>query len=97
MNCFGHFCTVVQKLQLLVLKTCVMCLNPFENCFSVMLLWHSDGNVYCDEDNELLDPTVECNCNCHKSGITKFFFNFILFFQKLFGSNRECACGVAHY
>ena len=56
-----------------------------------------DGNGYCDTCRELLDPTVECNCNCHKSGITKFFFNFILFFQKLFGSNRECACGVAHY
>ena len=57
----------------------------------------NDGNGYCDTCRELLDPTVECNCNCHKSGITKFFFNFILFFQKLFGSNRECACGIAHY
>ncbi len=56
-----------------------------------------DGNGYCDTCRELLDPTVECECNCHKSGITKFFFNFILFFQKLFGSNKTCACGVAHY
>ena len=56
-----------------------------------------DGNGYCDADNELLDPTVECECNCHKSGISKFFFNFILFFQRLFGANKECACGVAHY
>ena len=57
----------------------------------------NDGDGYCDADNELLDPTINCICNCHKSGITKFFFNFILFFQKLFGSNRECACGIAHY
>lgn len=57
----------------------------------------NDGNGYCDDCEELLDPSVECECNCHKSGITKFFFNFILFFQRLFGSNRECACGVAHY
>mgnify|MGYP003293155333 CR=1 FL=1 len=57
----------------------------------------NDGNGYCDDCNELLDPTVECDCSCHKSGITKFFFNFILFFQKLFGSNKDCACGIAHY
>ncbi len=57
----------------------------------------NDGDGYCDADNELLDPTVECECNCHKSGITKFFFKFILFFQRLFGSNKTCACGVAHY
>ena len=57
----------------------------------------NDGDGYCDMDNELLDPTVECNCNCHKSGVSNFFFKFILFFQRLFGSNKECACGVAHY
>ncbi len=57
----------------------------------------NDGNGYCDDCEELLDPTVECECNCHKSGISKFFFNFILFFQRLFGSNKECACVVAHY
>lgn len=57
----------------------------------------NDGNGYCDDCEELLDPTVECECNCHKSGISKFFFNLILFFQRLFGANKECACGVAHY
>ena len=57
----------------------------------------NDGDGYCDTCNELLDPTVECNCNCHKSGISNFFFKFALFFQKLFGSNKTCACGVAHY
>ena len=57
----------------------------------------NDGDGYCDEDNEPLTPIVECSCNCHKSGISKFFFNLILFFNKLFGSNKECACGIAHY
>ncbi len=57
----------------------------------------NDGDGYCDADNELLDPTVECECNCHKSGISKIFFNFILFFQRIFGSNKVCDCGVAHY
>ena len=57
----------------------------------------SDGDGYCDMDNELLDATKNCSCNCHKTGISKFFFNFILFFQRLFGSNKTCVCGVAHY
>ena len=56
-----------------------------------------DGDGYCDADNELLDPSVECECNCHKTGISKFFFNLILFLQKLFGSNNVCDCGVTHY
>ena len=57
----------------------------------------NDGDGHCDADNELLDPSVECECNCHKSGISKFFFNLILFFQKLFGSNQVCDCGAFHY
>ena len=57
----------------------------------------NDGDGYCDADNELLDPSVECECNCHKTGISKFFFNLILFFQKLFGTNQVCDCGIVHY
>ncbi len=57
----------------------------------------NDSNGYCDADNELLDPTVECDCNCHKSGISNFFFRFILFFQRIFGANKTCDCNVAHY
>ncbi len=37
-----------------------------------------------------------CSCNCHKTGITHFFFIIVNFFQKLFGQNKVCACGVAH-
>ena len=60
---------------------------------------HTDNDVdgYCDVCDELLNLIDECECNCHKSGISKFFFNFVLFFQKIFGSNKTCACGVAHY
>ena len=57
----------------------------------------NDGDGYCDACPEVLDPTLQCGCNCHKSGISKFFFDFILFFQKLFGANKNCACGVTHY
>lgn len=38
-----------------------------------------------------------CSCNCHKTGISKFFFSIALFFQKLFGNNKVCTCGRNHY
>ncbi len=42
------------------------------------------------------EPTENCSCNCHKSGIVNFFWKIINFFQKLFGQNKTCACGVKH-
>ena len=56
-----------------------------------------DDDGYCDTCHEPLGSTDDCECNCHKSGISNFFFKIALFFQKLFGSNKTCACGVAHY
>ena len=38
-------------------------------------------------------PVKSCSCKCHKGD---FFFSIILFFQKLFGMNKVCACGVKH-
>ena len=43
------------------------------------------------------DPSVNCSCACHKGGIAKVFFKIGLFFQKIFGKNRMCICGVSHY
>ncbi len=57
----------------------------------------NDGDGYCDADNELLDPSVECDHNCHKDGISGFIWKIINFFNKLFGLNKTCSCGVAHY
>lgn len=42
------------------------------------------------------DSADDCSCNCHKGGIAGFFFKIINFFQKLFGMNKVCACGVKH-
>lgn len=50
----------------------------------------NDGN--CDVCNEHL-----CDHACHKSGIAGFFWKITLFFSKLFGSNKFCECGAAHY
>ena len=48
-------------------------------------------------DEGPLDPSIGCACNCHKSGISNFFFKFVLFFQRIFGANKSCSCGIAHY
>ncbi len=63
------------------------------------LIDHNDADVdgYCDECNELLDVTVECDHSCHNGGISGFFWRITLFFSKLFGTNKVCECGVAHY
>ena len=43
------------------------------------------------------DKADDCSCSCHKSGIVNFFFKILLFFQRLFGVNKECMCGANHY
>ena len=55
---------------------------------------HEDNDVdaHCDYCDELL-----CNHDCHKGGITGFFWKISNFFNRLFGSNKYCECGVAHY
>lgn len=50
----------------------------------------SDGN--CTVCGEHI-----CDHDCHKSGITGFFWKIICFFNKLFGLNKFCECGKAHY
>lgn len=57
----------------------------------------NDNDGYCDDCEELLDPSVECDHNCHKGGILGFFWKIARFFNKLFGINKYCECGVAHY
>ena len=39
----------------------------------------------------------KCTCNCHAVGIKGLIFDFILFLQRLFGLNKTCKCGEAHY
>ena len=42
-------------------------------------------------------PTTDCSCMCHKTGLMSLIWKIINFFYKIFGTNKECACGVAHY
>ncbi len=61
----------------------------------VTALGHSDTNAdgLCDR----CGGAVDCSCNCHKTGFMGFIWKIILFFNKLFKTNKTCACGVAHY
>lgn len=43
------------------------------------------------------DPSENCSCNCHKSGIMGIIWKILNFFYKLFKVKSVCACGVAHY
>ncbi len=54
---------------------------------------YSDG--VCTECGE--KKAVDCSCNCHKGGFSGFIWKILRFFYKLFGMNKTCACGVAHY
>lgn len=50
-----------------------------------------EGSKIDNNDN------IKCSCNCHKSGIMGLIWKIINFFYKIFGMNKTCACGVAHY
>lgn len=39
----------------------------------------------------------KCSCNCHKSGIMGIIWKILNFFYRIFGMNKTCSCGVAHY
>lgn len=52
----------------------------------------ADNDGYCDNCEEQL-----CNHRCHKIGFAGFLWKIINFFNKLFGLNNVCDCGVAHY
>ncbi len=60
---------------------------------------HADNNDdgYCDVCDEELESITLCDHNCHKGGISGFFWRITLFFNKLFKTNKYCECGIAHY
>lgn len=49
-----------------------------------------------ENPEEPSDAKDDCSCNCHAGGIKAFFFKILNFFQKLFGKNKVCDCGIKH-
>ena len=71
-----------------------------------------DGDYLCDhgcghEFEEPVDPEqpdtpdepTDDNCDhlCHKSGFLGFLWKIVRFFQKLFGIQQYCDCGITHW
>ncbi len=77
--------------------TCVECEYSYSE--KIKATGHSDknGDLVCDNCDEEFDPTENCSCNCHKGGFSGFIWKIVRFFYKLFGMNKTCSCGVAHY
>lgn len=57
----------------------------------------NDNNNICDDCGKELSASSKCSCNCHKTGFMSFIWKILRFFYKLFGMNKVCSCGVAHY
>lgn len=55
----------------------------------------ADGTIV--KEVEVTNESNNCSCICHKTGILNFFFRILLFFQRIFGLNQICSCGVKHY
>lgn len=55
----------------------------------------NEGEAKCNNCN--YDKSVDCSCNCHKSGFVGLIWKILRFFYKLFKTNKVCGCGVAHY
>lgn len=86
--------------------TCVFCGNSYTDSIDRIACSDNNGDGVCDGCNKDLgtkkpiNPTTpddNCSCDCHKGGIAGFFFKLILLFQKIFGINKTCGCGINHY
>lgn len=89
-------------------KHCSVCSTVIVAQNTVKATGHKDNNFDGKCDNcgissttpdtpDIPDtPTKDCSCSCHKGGIAGFFFKILNFFQKLFGINTVCLCGVKH-
>ncbi len=53
-----------------------------------------DGDI-CKNCNK--SKVDNCSCNCHKGGFSGLIWKILRIFYKLFGMNKICECGVAHY
>lgn len=57
---------------------------------------NNDGDGFCD--NCEYDITSECEHICHSNNwLLSFIWKIVLFFNRIFGNNKYCDCGVAHW
>ena len=91
------------RTQVLKQPTCVesgleisSCMNcDYTETKNVLAKGHNYKEGVCADCG---DKKIEnCSCNCHKTGFMSFIWKILRFFYKLFGMNKVCGCGVAHY
>lgn len=80
-------------------STCGVTINKQETIPST---GHIDENNdgLCDDCGKVMeehDPSENCTCMCHKTGFMQFIYKIVRIFWILFGTNKTCNCGVAHY
>lgn len=91
-------CTAEGVTDYLYCTSCGFTQNPS----SIPALGHVDANKdnACDRcgGTYMEGGQIVCTCNCHKSGIfNELIYKILLFFWRLFGMNKSCACGRVHY
>ena len=76
--------------------------SKVENGYVIFETDHFSEYVIVDESSAIEEPDTPdtpnelCTCKCHGNFIQRLIFKITNFFQKLFGKNKVCACGVQH-
>ena len=79
-------------------KECTVCDDVIKTEV-IPVLAHIDSNAdnKCDMCYAQMLSLANCSHMCHKDGFSGFIWSVINFFNKLFGINNTCECGVSHY
>lgn len=77
--------------------TCSVCGDTYTEAIPAAGHIDEDANGKCDDCGETLDAVKNCTHLCHKTGFLGFIWKIINFFNKLFGINKTCSCGMRHY
>lgn len=83
-------------------KHCSVCNTVLVKQEVIPATGHNDNNSdgicdSCGDDLGTHTPSENCTCICHKGGFMGFIYKIIRIFWKIFGTNKACACGAAHY
>ncbi len=70
-----------------------------ENGYIYFEATHFSFYAIVDENSQIDDEPVPvaCDCMCHKTGFMGFIYKIMRIFWKVFGTNKTCDCGAAHY
>ena len=82
-------------------KTCANCDDAVIETISKLEHTDANGDGVCDNcgtELETGNPSTNCTHICHnKNSFVQFIYKIVGFFWKLFGINKYCECGIAHY